>query len=267
MGVLPPLHAHPYLHTRHLHCRAALELFGCSMDAFSAPQQPATAPAGSGDASSRAAQAWGAANHSWLELQGTREVVVSSGSSRGGCSGGGSGDGSSNPLPGFLPLPPAVQSLTACVRPVAVRVAGHPRRLLLLQALAVQPSAAALRGSQQGCSCSCGSMGVATMPAAALRGPAYGSAAAAVSDSLEQQRRQRLTMMCDHHPMFQFLFDAQGRLLAANHSAVDNMRGAWRALARGAAWLHGAAAAMLCWRSSSLCRGGSHATVHRAIGH
>jgi len=40
-----------------------------------------------------------------------------------------------------------------------------------------------------------------------------------------QQRRLRLTEMCDNHAMFQFLFDPQGVLLAANKRALNNMRG------------------------------------------
>lgn len=40
-----------------------------------------------------------------------------------------------------------------------------------------------------------------------------------------QQWQQRMTNMCDNHAMFQFLFDEQGLLLAANQRAMDNMRG------------------------------------------
>jgi hypothetical protein len=38
-------------------------------------------------------------------------------------------------------------------------------------------------------------------------------------------RQMRMTEMCDNHAMFQFLFDAEGRLLAANNRATNNMRG------------------------------------------
>ncbi len=36
--------------------------------------------------------------------------------------------------------------------------------------------------------------------------------------------------MCNNHPMFQFLFDDEGKLLAANQRAMQNMQGAalWR---------------------------------------
>lgn len=32
--------------------------------------------------------------------------------------------------------------------------------------------------------------------------------------------------MCNNHPMFQFLFDSTGKLLAANERAMLNMKGA-----------------------------------------
>lgn len=41
----------------------------------------------------------------------------------------------------------------------------------------------------------------------------------------QQQRKQRLMEMCDNHAMFQFLFDADGKLLTANKRALNNMRG------------------------------------------
>lgn len=51
------------------------------------------------------------------------------------------------------------------------------------------------------------------------------SPAAGGVDASEVQRQQRLTAMCDNHAMFQFLFDREGRLLAANQRALQNMRG------------------------------------------
>lgn len=46
---------------------------------------------------------------------------------------------------------------------------------------------------------------------------------------LQQQGGQawqhRMTHMCDNYATFQFLFDDQGVLLAANRRAMDNMRG------------------------------------------
>jgi hypothetical protein len=33
--------------------------------------------------------------------------------------------------------------------------------------------------------------------------------------------------MCDNHPMFQFLFDDNGKLLTANKRAFVNMTGGW----------------------------------------
>lgn len=41
----------------------------------------------------------------------------------------------------------------------------------------------------------------------------------------QQERHQRLMEMCDNHAMFQFLFDAEGKLLTANKRALNNMRG------------------------------------------
>jgi hypothetical protein len=35
----------------------------------------------------------------------------------------------------------------------------------------------------------------------------------------------RMVEMCDNHPMFQFLFDSGGGLLAANKRAMQNMKG------------------------------------------
>ncbi len=35
----------------------------------------------------------------------------------------------------------------------------------------------------------------------------------------------RMVEMCMHHPMFQFLFDESGQLLAANKMALMNMKG------------------------------------------
>ena len=35
----------------------------------------------------------------------------------------------------------------------------------------------------------------------------------------------RMVEMCNNHPMFQFLFDDSGKLLAANKRAMYNMRG------------------------------------------
>jgi hypothetical protein len=44
-------------------------------------------------------------------------------------------------------------------------------------------------------------------------------------DDEHAAQRLRLMDMCDNHAMFQFLFDAQGQLLAANKRAMNNMRG------------------------------------------
>jgi hypothetical protein len=41
-----------------------------------------------------------------------------------------------------------------------------------------------------------------------------------------EDNQLRLVEMCNNHPMFQFLFDESGKLLAANKRALCNMRGA-----------------------------------------
>jgi hypothetical protein len=59
----------------------------------------------------------------------------------------------------------------------------------------------------------------AAQPAAhRLQVTSYASAAV-------EENQLRLVEMCNNHPMFQFLFDESGKLLAANKRALCNMRG------------------------------------------
>ena len=46
--------------------------------------------------------------------------------------------------------------------------------------------------------------------------------------NVTEDNHLRLVEMCNNHPMFQFLFDESGMLLAANKRALYNMRGAWQ---------------------------------------
>lgn len=41
-----------------------------------------------------------------------------------------------------------------------------------------------------------------------------------------EENHLRMVEICNNHPMFQFLFDESGKLLAANKRALYNMKGA-----------------------------------------
>lgn len=60
---------------------------------------------------------------------------------------------------------------------------------------------------------------------AAARSGSLSTAMQHLKPQEQQQRRLRMTEMCDNHAMFQFLFDPQGVLLTANKRALNNMRG------------------------------------------
>lgn len=45
------------------------------------------------------------------------------------------------------------------------------------------------------------------------------------SHSDSDDNHLRMVEMCNHHPMFQFLFDEGGKLLTANKWAINNMSG------------------------------------------
>eukprot|EP00775_Hariotina_reticulata_P014118 gene14118-14247_t len=59
---------------------------------------------------------------------------------------------------------------------------------------------------------------------AAARSGSLSTALQHLKPQEQQQRRLRLTEMCDNHAMFQFLFDPQGVLLTANKRALNNMK-------------------------------------------
>lgn len=67
-----------------------------------------------------------------------------------------------------------------------------------------------------------------------------------------EAQQLRLTEMCDNHAMFQFLFDAQGQLLAANKRAKNNMRGERAAAHAGTTQMSSSSALQLCANTRSL---------------